>query len=92
MKTRLTLPGRPVLGSIALVQHQRFECVEIRPHKTMDGRQIELTRWLSHCADCGAPFDLLAPRRNAPVRVDRRRCAEHRDPKRRVKIPVGAEA
>jgi hypothetical protein len=26
------------------------------------------------------------------VRVDRRRCAEHRDPKRRVKMPAGAEA
>ena len=30
MKTRLTLPGRPELGGIAFVQHQRFECVEIR--------------------------------------------------------------
>jgi hypothetical protein len=92
MKTRLTLPGRPALGGIAFVQHQRFECVEIRPHKTMDGRQMELTRWRSHCADCGAPFELLTPRRNVAVRVDRRRCAEHRDPKRRVKIPAGAEA
>jgi anti-sigma-K factor RskA len=62
------------------------------PHKTMDGRQMELTRWQSHCADCGAPFELLTPRRNVAVRVDRRRCAEHRDPKRRVKIPAGAEA
>ena len=92
MKTRLTLPGRPALGGIAFVQHQRCECVEIRPHKTMDGRQMELTRWQSHCADCGAPFELLTPRRNVAVRVDRRRCAEHRDPKRRVKIPAGAEA
>ncbi len=92
MKIRLTLPGRPALGGIAFVQHQRFECVEIRPHKTMDGRQMELTRWQSHCADCGAPFELLTPRRNVAVRVDRRRCAEHRDPKRRVKIPAGAEA
>jgi hypothetical protein len=92
MKTRLTLPGRPALGGIAFVQHQRFECVEIRPHKTMDGRQMELTRWQSHCADCGAPFELLTPRRTVAVRVDRRRCAEHRDPKRRVKIPAGAEA
>ncbi|MCA4920350.1 MAG: hypothetical protein ING82_13060 [Roseomonas sp.] len=92
MKTRLTLPGRPALGGIAFVQHQRFECVEIRPHKTMDGRQMELTRWQSHCADCGAPFELLTPRRNVAVRVDLRRCAEHRDPKRRVKIPAGAEA
>jgi hypothetical protein len=34
----------------------------------------------------------LTPRRNVAVRVDRRRCAEHRDPKRRVKMPAGAEA
>ena len=92
MRKLITLPGRPDLGSIAFVQHQRFECVEIRPHTTRDGRSMELVRWVSQCSDCGAPFDLLTPRRAATVRVDRRRCAEHRDPKRRVKVAVGASA
>jgi hypothetical protein len=92
MRKLITLPGRPDLGSIAFVQHQRFECVEIRPHTTRDGRSMELVRWLSQCSDCGAPFDLRTPRRAAPVRVDRRRCAEHRDPKRRVKVAAGASA
>ncbi len=92
MRKLITLPGRPDLGSIAFVQHQRFECVEVRPHTTRDGRSMELVRWLSQCTECGAPFDLLTPRRGMPVRVDRRRCAEHRDPKRRVKVPAGASA
>ncbi|WP_368416553.1 hypothetical protein [Falsiroseomonas sp.] len=92
MKTSLSLPGRPEIGSVALVQHQRFECVEIRPHVTRTGRDVELSIWIGRCADCGAPFDLVTPRRAGPVRVDRRRCAEHRDPKRRVKVPAGASA
>ena len=92
MRKPLSLPGRPALGGVAFVQHQRFECVEIRPHTTRDGRHIELTRWLSHCTDCGAPFDLITPRRAAAVRVDRRRCEEHRNPKRRVTVSAGARA
>ena len=87
-----SLPGQPQVGSVAFVQHQRFECVEIRPHITRTGRDIELSIWVARCADCGAPFDLVTPRRAGPVRVDRRRCAEHRDPKRRVRMPAGASA
>ena len=92
MKTSLSLPGRPEIGCVALVQHQRFECVEIRPHVTRTGRDVELSIWIGRCADCGVPFDLVTPRRAGPVRVDRRRCAEHRDPKRRVKVPAGVPA
>jgi hypothetical protein len=92
MKVTNSLPGQPEVGTVAFVQHQRFECVEIRPHTRRDGRRIELSRWISHCTDCSAPFDLVTPRRMAPVRVDRRRCAEHRDPKRRVRVPAGASA
>ena len=92
MKTTLSLPGQPEIGCVAFVQHQRFECVGIQPYITRAGRDVQLSLWVGRCADCGAPFDLVTPRRNGAVRVDRRRCAEHRDPKRRVTVSARAGA
>jgi hypothetical protein len=85
MTTTLTLPGRPEIGSKAHVQQQRFECVGLRPHRTRDGRDVQLAVWQAPCADCGAPFQLVTPVRERTVRVDRRRCDAHRRPGSRVK-------
>ena len=92
MTTTLTLPGNPEVGLSALVQQQRFECVEIRPYITRAGKNSELAIWQAPCADCGAPFELITPRRKAPVRVDRRRCDLHRYPGRRVNGCRGSQA
>lgn len=80
----LSLPGRPEIGRVAFVRRQRFECVEIRPHVTRTGRDVELAVWVGGCAECGAAFELVTPRRGESVRVDRRRCDLHRQPGKRV--------
>ena len=46
----------PVLGTLLMIDGQRFEVVELIPHRRRDGQQTVLISWASHCARCGQPF------------------------------------
>lgn len=61
---------------------QRYERIGWRMHECLNGRVVELTVYLSQCADCGDWFELCAlkNRRFQP----NRRCERHRQPGVRV--------
>ena len=58
---------------------QLYRVVGFRPYVKRDGTQIELVRFVSHCADCGQTFEFGLPQ-GANAFTPCRRCDEHKKP------------
>ena len=74
-KIAFTTP--PVLGTLLMIDGQRFEVVELIPHRRRDGQQTVLINWASHCARCGQPFRQST---SMTAKFPNRRCQEHHAP------------
>lgn len=62
---------------------QLYRVVGFKPYTKRDGTQIELVRFVSHCADCGQTFEFGLPQ-GANDFTPCRRCDKHKKPGVRV--------
>jgi hypothetical protein len=53
-------------------------------HQRRDGSMTTVLQWVSHCAECGAPFTFTTPAASAKFEPNRR-CQKHKRPGHRVK-------
>lgn len=74
----------PTLGTLLMVDGQRFEVVGLVDHRRRDGTPTVLIRWASHCAECGQPFTQTT---SMTAKNPNRRCPMHHAPG----LPVTAE-
>lgn len=80
---RIDFAQPPETGAVLLRGGQRYEVVEVRTALRKDGAVAFVLVWRSHCATCGAPFELTTGlRANAQLN---RRCSAHRAAGRPVK-------
>ena len=74
----------PILGTLLMVDGQRFEVIALVDHCRRDGMPTVLIRWASHCAECGQPFTQTT---SMTAKNPNRRCPMHHAPG----LPVTAE-
>ena len=74
----------PILGTLLMVDGQRFEVIALLDHCRRDGMPTVLIRWASHCAECGQPFTQTT---SMTAKNPNRRCPKHHAPG----LPVTAE-
>lgn len=54
------------------------------PYMKRDGTETTLSRWFTHCAQCGEPFEATTPTHSLEFHPSRR-CAKHKRPGQRVR-------
>lgn len=79
------LPGdrgravRPWPDGLAFIQGgQRYKLDRLETHERHDGETVQLVVLSTHCADCGASFEVRQPLDG--TKYLNRRCADHRKP------------
>jgi len=72
------------LGDAIVVRGQGYQLVAFEPHMRKDGSKTKLAVWSSCCAQCGEAFTCRSPMTCPP---QRRRCDEHKAPRRWVRKP-----
>ena len=78
---RLAFRQAPALGTVLMMDGQRYVVVATRPHRRKDGMPTMLVSWRSHCADCGQPFEVTTC---LVAKAVNRRCPAHHAPGRAV--------
>ena len=67
----------PELGTVLLVEGQRFEVVGLIPHRRRDDTPTTLINWGGHCAECGRVFTQTT---GLIAKTPNRRCPAHHAP------------
>jgi hypothetical protein len=78
---RIRFMSAPAIGTVLLVEGQRYEVCAVRPHCRQDGTETLLIVWRGHCAECGRSFEQTTTLKS---KAPNRRCPEHRKPGRPV--------
>ncbi len=78
---RIAFRQAPALGTVLMVDAQRYVVVATRPHHRKDDTPTMLITWRSHCADCGQPFEVTT---GLAAKAINRRCPAHHAPGRAV--------
>lgn len=78
---QLAFDHAPRIGFVALSRGQPFTLEEARPYRR-NGRNTQVLKWRSTCAECGAPFTQTTPLSGSPYPA--RRCKQHKRPGIRV--------
>lgn len=73
-------------GTILIDAGQQYRCDRIEPYQRKDGTMTTLAVWVSHCADCGDPFEYKTPRKAHKPKFNRR-CQLHKAPLKPVVVP-----
>ncbi len=71
----------PPVGIAIAIRGQRYDAVKVEPHTRRDGGEAHLVTWASHCAQCGCAIAVRCTSKSLP---ETRRCAEHRQPGKRI--------
>ena len=71
----------PPLGTVLMVQGQRYVLVGTEPFRRNDGTSTTLLKWASHCPVCADAFVASTPLK---TRYISRRCPKHH----RAGVPV----
>ncbi len=78
---RIDFARRPEIGTVLMLEGQRYLLVDWSPHTRADGQPTILLHWESHCPDCGAAFILKTGLKAGAIN---RRCEKHH----RMGVPV----
>lgn len=78
---RVDFRKAPTLGTVLMVEGQRYELVEIEPYRRQDGQPTLLLHWRTHCPDCAMAFIVKTGLRQKAIN---RRCPKHHKPR----VPV----
>ena len=78
---RIAFRQVPTIGTVLMIDAQRYVVVATLPHRRKDGRLSAIITWRGHCADCGEPFEL---RTGLKAQAINRRCETHHTPGRAV--------
>ncbi|CUU41682.1 hypothetical protein [Blastochloris viridis] len=74
---RIAFNVAPSIGTVLLVEGQRYEVSALNPHQRRDGKPTTLITWRGYCADCGQPFEQTSA---LTAKGLNRRCPQHRSP------------
>ena len=64
----------PHLGTVVMIQCQRYELVNTELHYRTDGQPTVLLHWQSHCPECAVAFVVVTGLRQHYLN---RRCPKH---------------
>jgi hypothetical protein len=76
-----------MIGTTRIHKGQRYTAVASLERTRRDGSTALILRWVSACAQCGAPFEITTPAASSKFEPNRR-CAKHKRPGQRVKEVV----
>lgn len=71
------------IGAVLFYKGQSYKVVGLVPHRTYDGRVLDLVELSTHCAECAVEFTTRVPA-DRPFVAASRRCKTHRKPGVRV--------
>lgn len=72
------------LGDTRVYKGQFYTAVETLERIRRDGSTALVLRWISSCAECGAPFEITTPAASSKFEPSRR-CQKHKRPGQPVK-------
>ena len=78
---RIAFDTAPEIGTVLLIEGQRYEISAIIPLQRRDGTPTKAIVWRGYCAECGQPFEQTSALR---ANLLNRRCRHHRRPGRPV--------
>ncbi|MCB1943922.1 MAG: hypothetical protein KDI53_18055 [Candidatus Accumulibacter sp.] len=67
----------PSLGTVLMMEGQRYLLTEVQPYPRADGERSELLSWESHCPVCGEAFVVTT---SLKLTYLNRRCPLHHAP------------
>lgn len=68
---KVELRGKAPIGTILLLDDQRYDMVRYQPFECADGRIVQQMVWASTCPKCGDAFEAVSP---GLGKMPRRRC------------------
>lgn len=71
---RIAFTTDPPVGTVLMVEGQRYELVGINDHVRQDGQPTRVLLWQTHCPDCAAAFIATSPLKAKSIN---RRCPRH---------------
>lgn len=69
----------PTAGMVLDLRGQTYVMTGTRSHQRKDGLQTEVLKWVSHCSECGQPFEVTT---SLVICYLNRRCPLHHRPGR----------
>jgi len=78
---RIAFVSRPEIGTVLMLEGQRYLLVDGTPHTRADGQPTLLLHWESHCPVCGVAFIVKTGLKAVAIN---RRCEKHH----RMGVPV----
>ena len=71
---KINFTSPPKIGTVLMVEGQRYVLSKIIPHTKQDGTVTNLLEWHSHCAQCGIEF---TAKTSFTAKGINRRCPKH---------------